>query len=93
MNAQEFQDDKEVSAIWVKSPGSIVNKMNNTKSCMFDMKPKNAIKPDFAKLDKSETYPEENVLPEDSLCRYPYRSDKQREVQKAGLKTKILYLE
>ena len=73
--------------------GSIVNKMNNTKSSMFDMKPKNVIKPDFVNLDKSETYPEENVLPEDSLYRYPYRPDKQHEDQKTGPKTKILYLE
>ena len=83
MDAQEFQDRKKVSAIWVK----------NLESSMFDMKPKNAIKLDFVKLDKSETYPEENVLPEDSLYRYPYRPEKQREDQKRGPKTKRLYLE
>ena len=33
MDAQEFQDPKKVSAIWVK----------NLESSMFDMKPKNAI--------------------------------------------------
>lgn len=39
---------------------------------MTGMKPKYAIKRDIAKLDKSETYPEEDVLPEDGLYRYLY---------------------
>ena len=70
MDAQELQDLERVSTIWVKNLNSIVNKMNNTKSSMVDMKPKDAIKLDTAKLDK--TYPEESVLPEDGLFRYLY---------------------
>ena len=42
--------------------------MNNTKSSMIDIKPKNAIKLDTISLDK--TYPEETVLPENGLYRY-----------------------
>ena len=63
MDAQELQDHENVSTIWVKNLNRIVNKMNNTKSLMIDMKPKDAIKLDTVSLEK--TYPEENVLPED----------------------------
>ena len=70
MDAQDLQDLERVSTIWVKNLNSIVNKMNNTKSSMVDMKPKDAIKLDTAKLDK--TYPEESVLLEDGLFRYLY---------------------
>lgn len=36
----------------------IVNKIDNTKSLMIGMKPKNAIKLGIVKLDKSKKYPE-----------------------------------
>ena len=51
MDAQELQDPEKVSTIWVKNLNSIVNKMNNTKSSMIDMKPKDEIKLDTVKLD------------------------------------------
>ena len=51
MDAQELQDPEKVSTIWVKNLNSIVNKMNNKKSSMIDMKPKDAIKLDTVKLD------------------------------------------
>ena len=41
--------------------------MNNTKSPIIDMKPKNAINLDIVELDKSEKYPEKELLPEDGL--------------------------
>ena len=65
MDAKELKDIEKVSTIWVKNLNSIVNKTNNTKSSMIDMKPKDAIKLDTVQLDK--TYPEENVLPENGL--------------------------
>ena len=40
---------------------------------MIGMKLKDAIKLDIVKLDKYETYPKENVLPEDGLYRYLYQ--------------------
>ena len=46
--------------------------MNDTKSLMYDQKPKDAIKLDVVELNKSETYSEENELPEDGLYRYLY---------------------
>ena len=71
IDAQELQDPEKISTIWVKNLNKIVNKMNNTKSSMIDMKPKDAIKLDTVPLDK--TYPEETVLPEDGLYRYLYQ--------------------
>ena len=44
MDAQELQDPKKVSTIWVQNLNKIVNKMNNTESSMIGMKPKDAIK-------------------------------------------------
>ena len=38
MDAQELQDSKKVSTIWVKNLNKVVNKMNNTKSSMIGMK-------------------------------------------------------
>ena len=80
MDAQELQDPKKLSTFWVKNLYSIVNKMNNTKSSMTDMKPKDTIKLDTVKLDK--TYSEENVLSENGLYRYLYQPVKQHGDQK-----------
>ena len=52
-----------------------MNKLNNTKSSMIDMKPKDVIKIDTVSLDK--TYPEENILPQDDLFRYLYQTGEQ----------------
>lgn len=59
-----------ISTIWIKNLGSIVNKMSKTKSLMISVKPKDRIKLDIVKLDK--TYPEKNVLLKDVLCRHLY---------------------
>ena len=59
-----------ISTIWIKNLGSIVNKMSKTKSLMISVKPKDRIKLDIVKLDK--TYPEKNVLHKDVLCRHLY---------------------
>ena len=80
MSAQELQDAEKVSEICVQNLNSIGNKMNNTKSSMIDMKPKDVVKLDTVKLDKK--YPEENVIPEDGLYRYLYRLDEQNGDQK-----------
>ena len=53
MDVQELNDPEKVSAIWVKNLNEIVNKMNNAKSSMIDMKPKDAIKLDTFPLDKT----------------------------------------
>ena len=50
--------------------------MNKTESLIIDMKLKDAIKMDILKIDKSETYLMEEVLPEDGLYRYLYQASK-----------------
>ena len=80
MDAQEFQDSENVSTIWIKNLNNIANKMNNTVPLMIGMKPKDAITLDTVPLDK--TYPEETVLPNDSLYRYLYQPGEQQGDQK-----------
>ena len=77
MNAQELRDPKKLSAISVKNLNSIVTKMKKTKSLMTSMKPKDAIKMNIVKLDKSETYPKEGVLPEYGLHIHLYQLGEQ----------------
>ena len=71
MDAQGLKDPEKVSIIWVKNLNSTVKKMNDTKSSMIDMKPKDAIKLEDVPLEK--IYPEKLVLPEDGLYRYLYQ--------------------
>ena len=80
MDTQELQNFKKVSKIWVKNLNPSVKRLNNTKSSMIGMKPKDAIKLDAVPLDKK--YPEENVLPEDGLYRYLYQPGEQHGDQK-----------
>ena len=75
MNARELQDSEKLCTIWVKNLNKIVNKMNNVKSSMIGMKPKDAFKLDTVPLDKR--YPEETVLPEDGFYRYLYQPGEQ----------------
>ena len=80
MDAQELQDQEEMSTICVKNLNKIVNKMNNTVASMIGMKAADAIKLDTIPLDKK--YPEETVLPEDGLYRYLYQPGEQDRDQK-----------
>ena len=80
MYAQELQNPKKVSKIWVKNVDTAGKRLNNTVSSMIGMKPKDAIKLDTVPLDKK--YPEETVLPEDGLYRYLYQPGEQHGDQK-----------
>ena len=55
--------------------------MNNTKSSMIGMKPKDAIKLDTVPLEKK--CPEETVLPEDGLYSYLYQPGEQHQKRQA----------
>ena len=65
MDTQELQNLEKVSTIRVKNLVSIVSKINSQKL-------KDEIKMDVAKIDKSETYPQENVLPKNGFYRNIY---------------------
>ena len=73
MDAQKLQDPENVSVIWVKNIGSIINKMNNTKSLIISMTSRDEIKLGSVRLDK--TCPEDNIQPEDGLYRYLLQPD------------------
>ena len=59
MDGQELQNPEKVSKISVKNLDPSVKRLNNTKSSMIGMKPKDAIKLDIVPLDKK--YPEEST--------------------------------
>ena len=48
----------------------LVDELNDTETEMIGMKPKDAIKLDEVPLVARESYPPEEVLPEDGLYRY-----------------------
>ena len=56
--------------------------MNNTKSLMIGINPKDAIKVDIVNLDKSKPYPKEKLLPKDDLYRYIYQPGEKHGDQK-----------
>ena len=71
-DAQELNDPKKVSSRWVKHLYGLVDELKDTTTEMIGMKPKDAIKLNEAPLVNRESYPPEEVLPEDGLYRYYY---------------------
>ena len=69
-DAQELNDPEKVSATWVKHLYGLIDELNNMETEMIGMKPKDAIKLNEVPLVDRESYPEEEVLPEDGLYRY-----------------------
>ena len=69
-DAQELNDPKKVSSRWVKHLYGLVDELNDTETEMIGMKNKDAIKLDEVPLVNRESYPPEEVLPEDGLYRY-----------------------
>ena len=59
-----------VSATWVKHLYGLVDKLNDMETEMIGMKPKDAIVLDQVPLVAQESYPEEEVLPENGFYRY-----------------------
>ena len=69
-DAQELNDPEKISSRWVKPLYELVDELNDTTTEMIGMKPKDAIKLDEVPLVVRESYPPEEVLPEDGLYRY-----------------------
>ena len=65
-----MNDHEKVSSRWVKHLYGLVDKLNDTETEVIGMKPKDAIILDQVPLVKRESYPPEEVLPEDGLYRY-----------------------
>ena len=69
-DAQELNDLEKVSSTWVKHLYNLVDRLNDTKTQMIDMKPKDAIKMKEVFLVNREKYPPEEKLPQAGLYRY-----------------------
>ena len=67
MDAQELNDPDKISRMWVRNLENAVKRMNNSKTAMIGMKPKDAIKLSNVELVKSEEFADEKPLPEDGL--------------------------
>ena len=66
-DAQELNDPEKVSSRSVEHLYGLVDELNYTTTEMIRMKPKDAIKLDEVPLVAQESYPTEEVLPEDGL--------------------------
>ena len=69
-DAQELNDPEKVSSRWVNLLYGLVDRLNDTETEMIGMKPKDAIKLKEVPLVAQESYPPEEVLPEDGLYHY-----------------------
>ena len=65
-----MNDPGNVSLRWVKHLYGLVDELNDTETEMIGMKPKDAIKLNEVPLVARESYPPEEVLPEDGLYWY-----------------------
>ena len=64
-DAQELNDPEKVSATWLKHLYGLVDELNDMKTEIIGMKPKDAIVLDQVPPVNREVYPLEEVLPED----------------------------
>ena len=69
-DAQELNDPEKVSSRWVKHLYGLVDELNDMETEMIGMKPKDAIKLKEVPLVTRESYPPEEVLPEDGFYQY-----------------------
>ena len=82
-DAQELNDPEKVSSRWVKHLYELVDQLNDTETEMIGMKPKDAIKLKEVPLVARESYPPEEVLPEDGLYQYLYNPEKNTMISNA----------
>ena len=88
-DAQELNDPEKVSSMWVKHLYGLVDELNNTETEMIGMKPKDAIKLDGVPLVTQESYPPEEVLPEDGLYRYLLQAGEEHDDQRCRATDRI----
>ena len=81
-DAQELNDPEKVSSRWVKHLYRLVDELSDTETEMIGMKPKDAIKLKEVPLVAQESYPSEEVLPEDGLYRYLLQPSEEHDDQR-----------
>ena len=69
-DAQELNNPEKVLSRWVKHLYGLVDELNDMETEMIEMNAKDAIKLKEVPLVAQESYPPEEVLPEDGLYRY-----------------------
>ena len=69
-DAQELNDPEKVSSRWVKHLYGLADELNNMETEMIGMKPMDAIKLNEVPLVDRESYPPEEVLPDNGLYQY-----------------------
>ena len=84
-----MNDPEKVSATWVKHLYGLVDELNDTETEMIGMKPKDVVKLDKVLLVKQETYPPEEVLPEDGLYRYLLQPSQEHDDQRCRAMDRI----
>ena len=88
-DAQELNDPERVSLRWVKHLYGLVGEINDTETEMIGMKPKDAIKLNEVPLVDQESYPPEEVLPEDGLYRYLLQPSEEHDDQRCRATDRI----
>ena len=88
-DAQELNDPEKVSATWVKHLYGLVDELNDTETEMIGIKPKDEIKLDGVLLVNRESYPPEEVLPEDGLYRYLLQPGEEQDDQRCRATDRI----
>ena len=77
-----MNDPEKVSATWVRHLYGLVDELNDIETEMIGMKPKYAIILKELALVTRESYPPEEVLPEDGLYRYLLQPCKEHDDQR-----------
>ena len=88
-DAQELNDPEKVSSRWVKHLYGLVDELNDMETEMIGMKPKDAIKLNEVPLVTRESYPEEEVLPEDGLYQYLLQPGEEHDNQRCRATDRI----
>ena len=69
-DAQELNDPEKISSAWAKHLYQLINKLNNTKTEMIGIKPKDAVKLENVTIVGREQYPAEKQLSTSGLYRH-----------------------
>ena len=88
-DAQELNDPECVSATWVKHLSGLVDELNDTETEMIGMKPRDVIKLNEVTLVTRESYPPEEVLPEDGLYQYLLQPSEEHDDQRCRAMDRI----
>ena len=86
-----MNDPEKVSSKCVKHLYGLIDELNDTETEMIGMKPKDAIKLKEVPLVAQESYPPEEVLPEDGAHRYLLQPGEEHDDQRRRATDRIWY--